>query len=311
MSITETPVDNAARPTEAPSPADSGASFTSPTKTPMYQAANSSRYQRQTLIKTINQKYGHLLICFVCGRSAPINREDTLGFVDLLHNVAPNQDLDLLLHTPGCDVDAAEKLINLVHTRVGTGKLRVIIPDFAKSAGTLMALGANKIVMSDSSELGPIDPQIALDDGQGNRINHSVLCYLDAYKTHSDALRIDPNDVVAQMMLAKLHPATIRMFESVRDRARSFAEDQLKRWMFQSTSGNFSKIAADLMDTTRWQSHGQMISWQDAQQIGLEVEHLDPRCEQWLNYWQLYCLERLAVKDQERLFESDYASLVF
>ena len=288
-----------------------GPSATLPTKTPMYQATNANRYQRQAIIRTINKACGHPLICFVCGPHASINRDDTLGFVDLLHNLTRDEDLDLLLHTPGGDVDAAEKLINLVHTKVGTGALRVIIPDFAKSAGTLMALGANKSLMSDSSELGPIDPQIAFDDGQGNRINHSVLCFLDSYKRHADTLKIDPNDVVAGMMMSKLHPATVRMFETVRDRARSFAEDQLKKWMFHTTNGNFSKTAGDLIDNTRWQSHGQMIGFQDAQQIGLEVEYVAPFSEVWMNYWQLYCLQRLAVKDQERLFESDYVSLVF
>jgi hypothetical protein len=201
--------------------------------------------------------------------------------------------------------------MNLVHSKVGSGTLRVIIPDFAKSAGTLMALGANKILMSDSSELGPIDPQISFDDGQGNRINHSVLCFLDAYKTYSDALKQDANDPVARLMMSKLHPATVRMFETVRDRARSFAEDQLKKWMFHTTPGNFSKVAGDLIDNRRWQSHGQMIGFQDAQEIGLLVEYIDPSCDIWQKYWQLYCLQRLAIKDHERLFESDYVSQLF
>lgn len=42
----------------------------------------------------------------------------------------------------------------------------------------------------------------------------------------------------------------------------------------------------------------------------LEVEYLDPRREPWLSYWRLYCLQRLAVKDRQKLFESDYASLL-
>jgi len=56
-----------------------------------------------------------------------------------------------------------------------------------------------------------------------------------------------------------------------------------------------------------------MISWQDAQdpRIGLTVEYLDPRSELWQEYWQLYCIQRLAVRDNQKLFESDYASLVF
>lgn len=273
----------------------------------MYQAMNAARYQRQLLIKQINQTYGRTLICFVCGPGAQINRDDTLGFVELLHNVAPDTNLDLLLHTPGGDIDAAEKLINLIHNKAPKGTLRVIVPDFAKSAGTLMALGAKKIVMSDSSELGPIDPQIPIDDGQGNRINHSVLSFLEAYKQHAEDLKNNPNDPVARMMLDKFHPATLKNFELVRNRARTFAEDQLNQWM-QPTKATYSQIAGDLMNIEKWQSHGQMIGAQAAMQIGLEVEYMDPASEPWLSYWQLYCHQRLAVKDNERLFESDYAS---
>lgn len=231
-----------------------------PSKTPLFQAMQSDRYMRQLLIKQIQDEYGPRLICFVCGIAAGIHRDDTLGFADILYNVPPGKHLDLLLHTPGGDVNAAEKLISMVHATVGQGTLRIIVPDFAKSAGTLMALGANKIVMSDTSELGPIDPQINLNDGRGNVIVHSVLSYLDAYKTHSELLRSHPNDLVAQIMLGKLNPETVKLFEAVRDCARTIAEKQLNQWMFQNKSVSYTKIVADLMDIKRWPSHGQMIN---------------------------------------------------
>ncbi|WP_210241737.1 SDH family Clp fold serine proteinase [Bradyrhizobium ivorense] len=147
----------------------------------MFTAMNAARYQRQTLIKDIETEHPKLL-CYVAGNKAQVDRIDTLGFVDMLHNVNPGDPIDLLLHTPGGDVDAAEKLIGLVRSATGEeGQLRVIIPDFAKSAGTLMALGANAIVMSDSSELGPIDPQVSSRDGNGSDVVYSVLTYLNAY----------------------------------------------------------------------------------------------------------------------------------
>jgi len=277
----------------------------------MYQAIHADRYRRQALIKDIEKKTGKCLICYVSGIAALIDRDDIVPFVDLLHNVPPGVDLDLLLHTPGGDIDSAEKLITLVHTTVASAELRIIVPDFAKSAGTLMALGANKIVMSDTSELGPIDPQIALNDGRGNRIVHSVMSYLDAYKTHSEALVQNPDDLSARIMLSKLEPATVKQFEAVRDRARKCAENQLNQWMFQRKKANYTAIANDLLDSKRWLTHGQMIGWQDARQMELEVEYLDPRSDLWLNIWQLYCLQRLAIKDHQKLFESNYASLTF
>ena len=136
-------------------------------KTPMFTAMNAARYQRQTLIREIEADNPQLL-CYV---AAPVDRSDTLGFVDMLHNARKGEPIDLMLHTPGGDVDAAEKLITLVRSQVGEeGQLRVIVPDFAKSAGTLISLGATTILMSDCSELGPIDPQISLKDIDGKRL---------------------------------------------------------------------------------------------------------------------------------------------
>jgi len=221
----------------------------SPSKTPLFEAIHAARYQRQTLIKSIQEQTGRLLICYVSGPACSIDRDDTVAFVDLLHNVPTGADLDLLLHTGGGDIDAAEKLISMLRNRVGTAQLRVVVPDYAKSAGTLMVLGADRVVMSDTSELGPIDPQVVLADGNGNRIPHSVQCYLDAYDEHTQTLNHDPDNTSAQIMMAKLDPATVKLFEAVRARAREFAEDQLKKGMFRN-GGNWSLAAGALLTVT-------------------------------------------------------------
>ena len=276
-----------------------------PTKTPMYEAVHAQRYQRQAMIREIEARTDRSLICYVSGRAAIIDRDDTVGFMEMLHNIPPETNIDLLLHTGGGDVDAAEKLLTLVQATVGGGELRIIVPDFAKSAGTLMTLGADMLIMSDSSELGTVDPQFWANDGRGNDICHSVLSYLEAFKIHAEALRKNPDDPVARLMLSKIDPTTLRNFEAIRDRARNFAEDQLKR-----KGRNFTHIAAALMDTTRWQSHGQMIKWQDVKELGLPVDYRPPRSADWLDYWRLYCLLRLAVKDRQNIFESGFASLI-
>jgi ATP-dependent protease ClpP protease subunit len=274
-------------------------------KTPMFTAMNAARYQRQTLIRDIETQ-SPTLLCYVAGLKAPVDRVDTLGFVDMLHNVTPGEPIDLLLHTPGGDVDAAEKLITLLQSTVGeTGIVRIIVPDFAKSAGTLMALGANSIVMSDSSELGPIDPQVSLKNGNGNDVNHSVLTYLNAYVTAQDALRANPDDAANRITFEKFDPTLVRKFSSVKDRARLFAENLLKR-----RGANFSKIASDLMDVSAYPSHGQMIGWEAARNIGLTVEYLPLTDPVWRKYWALYCHLRLAIEGDQRIFESNYVSLI-
>lgn len=280
-----------------------------PTRTPLFEGMHADWYRRQALIRQIETTNGNRLICYVCDKDSLIDRDDTLGFVELLYSIPQGSNIDLLLHTAGGDIDAAEKLISLVRRAAGKARLRVIVPDFAKSAGTLMALAADAIVMSESSELGPIDPQITMDDGRGNRVRHSILNYLLAYEHHAAAVHSNPGDVAAQIMLGKLDPTTVIQFMAAKDRTRKFAEDQLLHGMFRSSPGLYTAIASALMDITRWQSHGQMIRWEDAKQVGLVVEYLEPKSKEWLEYWRLYCLQRLAIKARQKLFESDYVSL--
>ena len=276
------------------------------TKTPLFQANHADRYQRQTLIKHIQQRTERTLICYVSGGECAIDRDDTVPFVDLLHNVPQNCPVDLLLHTGGGSTDVAEKLMGMLRGHVGTAELRVIVPDFAKSAGTLMVLGGDRVVMSDMSELGPIDPQIFLSDKW-----QAVQNYLDAYDEHAETLKTDPENIAAQIMLGKLDPGILKLCEVAVDRARQAAEKLLTRGMFRN-GGNYTKTARELLDTVRWLSHGQMISWEDARdpQIGLAVEYSAYHSEEWQDYWRLYCLQRLAVRHRQKLYESDYVSLV-
>lgn len=76
-------------------------------------------------------------------------------------------------------------------------------------------------------------------------------------------------------------------------------------------TANYTAIATTLLDTARWLSHGQMIGHAEANTIGLEVEYMDPRSEPWASFWQLYCYQRLEVKDKHKIFESDFVSLLF
>lgn len=281
-----------------------------PQKTPMYKAQNVERYVRQALITDIQQKSKSHLLCYVAGSMAQITRDDVIGVVEILHNVPRGDSIDLLLHTGGGDINAAEKFVSMLRAAVGKqGRFRVIVPDFAKSAGTLISLAADKILMSDSSELGPIDPQFPKKDSDGTVRWHSVLNYLAAYEITRQQILLDPNDAVANAMLARFDPTMLQQFEAVKRRARTLAEHHLRRWMFHNKTVAYTKIANALMDIERWPAHGQMIGYEDAREMELEIEYLPPDSPEWQEYWSLYCHQRLAVKDDQKLFESGYASL--
>ena len=147
--------------------------------------------------------------------------------VDLLHNCDDGKPIDLLLNSPGGDIDTAEKLITLVRKRAAKAPVRVIVPDYAKSAATLIAVGADAVVMSDTSELGPIDPQVALTDTNGAKTTLSAQSYIDSYEKHAKQLQEQPEDPVARLMLDKLDPVVLEKLRRVTKRSTAIASELL------------------------------------------------------------------------------------
>ena len=75
------------------------------------------------------------------------------------------KELDIILHTHGGDIESAYKIVKLL--RKHAEKINIIVPLCAKSAGTLICLAADKLIMSTISELGPLDVQI-LEQQEGD-----------------------------------------------------------------------------------------------------------------------------------------------
>jgi hypothetical protein len=287
------------------------AGLPAPPQTSLFRAFNRARYHRQDLIGQVQQHTGRKLISYVSEQTLTV--DDVVPLMDLLHRVPVGSSIDFLLHTQGGDIDAADKIVRILQRRVGSdGELRVVVPDYAKSAGTLIAIGAHWIVMSDSSELGPIDPQIYIRDSWC-----PAHTYVDGYKSLVDKID-DPASYedgkrpdAERLLLAKCDPPVLDQCQQALKRSRQLTESILRRGMLRD--GSWTKVAGDLTDNQRWLSqHGAVIDSEDAQTMGLRVEYLARDSELWQAYWRLYCEQRLAVdKDSPKLFESDYASIPF
>ena len=90
--------------------------------------------------------------------SSHINVEDSEAVLRAIRLTPDEQPIDLILHTPGGLVLAAEQIAKALVER--KSKVTVFIPHYAMSGGTLIALAADEIVMDRNAVLGPVDPQI-------------------------------------------------------------------------------------------------------------------------------------------------------
>lgn len=256
---------------------------------------------RLEAIREIDRREQTNLICYVSGPDAEIERDDLLSIVELLKPIPVGAPVDLLLHSTGGVVDACEKIVHYIHSRVVFENFRVIVPDMAKSAGTLLALGGSKILMGDTAELGMIDPQVCLRDARGTEFMCSVMTYLEAFDSHQMQLREDPKDPVALLMLDGFDPKLVQKFRNIRDRVRTFAENMLKR-----SGAPASTISDLLLKIGHWHTHGQPITYGSARQIELPVVYLPPN--QNMPYWDLYRQQRKQLKGGQKLFESAHYS---
>lgn len=87
-----------------------------------------------------------------------INIEDSEQVLRAIRYTPPDMPIDLLLHTPGGLVLAAEQIARALAKH--PAKVSVFIPHYAMSGGTMIALAADEIVMDENAVLGPVDPQL-------------------------------------------------------------------------------------------------------------------------------------------------------
>ena len=95
-----------------------------------------------------------------------INDVDMNGFMAMTCGLDFDKVLDLILHTPGGNVEATESIINYLY-QMFDGDVRAVIPQLAMSGGTMIACSCKEILMGKQSSLGPIDPQFGNFPAQG------------------------------------------------------------------------------------------------------------------------------------------------
>lgn len=128
-----------------------------------------------------------------------INPSNLIKFNELIARKKFNE-IDVILQTPGGDIDAAFLFAKLL--RSSSNKVNIFVPLYAKSAGTLMCLAADKIIMTSLSELGPLDTQIRENqDGSAPTYNSALNGFkaLEQVQLHA----LETLDIATKMILAR------------------------------------------------------------------------------------------------------------
>jgi ClpP class serine protease len=114
------------------------------------------RQRNSRVILLVHRQETMSILGFPLMRYIDVN--DSEEVLRAIHLTDPVMPLDIVLHTPGGLVLASLQIARAIHKH--KGKVTVIVPHYAMSGGTLIALAADEIVMSEYAVIGPVDPQL-------------------------------------------------------------------------------------------------------------------------------------------------------
>ena len=197
-------------------------------------------------------------------------------FVDLLDTIGPVARISLFLHTSGGHTLTAWRLINLI--RMFCDELEVFVPSKAQSAGTLMSIGADRIIMTKQAVLGPIDPTLSSPlnpqvnvGGQTTQVPVSVESVRGFLNLTRDELGIVDKENLTKVLLelsSHIHPVVLgdifRSTEQIRFLARKLLPRQVRDERKIDSIVDF--LCADSG------SHDYTIDRREALDLGLQVE---------------------------------------
>jgi ClpP class serine protease len=144
-----------------------------------------------------------------------INIEDSEAVLRAIQMTDRDVPIDLILHTPGGLVLAAEQIAFALWRH--PAKVTVFVPHYAMSGGTLIALAADEIVMNENAVLGPVDPQL------GNHPAASILKVIE----RKPIAEVDDDTIImadiAEKAIRQVSSTVMRLLEDKMDRPRAEA----------------------------------------------------------------------------------------
>lgn len=216
--------------------------------------------------------------------NASLDQSDYYMFHDMLRDIKGRQNVDIYIETPGGSGETAEEIVRFLRNNFET--VSFVISGEAKSAGTIMVMSGDDILMTETGSLGPIDAQI--------KIGRSVVSAYD-YQEWVEQKRdeaeknqsLNPFDAT---MIAQITPGEIgSVLHSLK-----FAQDLVCDWLYRYKFKNWTitktrkipvteemkrqttqKIADALVNHSRWRSHGRSLKIEDLDGIGLLIKKVD------------------------------------
>lgn len=231
---------------------------------------------RHKYLKQLQAKTGRNVIAYYSGwlskssgLPTEINDEDKNGFMMAVHKLDKKLPLDLILHTPGGSLSATQSIVDYLHKMFPKG-IRAVVPQIAMSAGTMIACSCRTILMSEHSNLGPIDPHLRGIPAYGA---------IKEFETAFKEIAKSPNRVhVWAPILGQYRPTFLGQCRNAISLSKAFVSEQLATGMFDGdpkAAQKAAKIVNALSSYTMNKSHDRHIHMDECKKLGLKIERLE------------------------------------
>ena len=224
-----------------------------------------------------------------------LDLKDFEAIFDFVSILGKQKNLDLYILSPGGFAHPAYKIARLFQD-YSLEKFSVLIPYYAKSAATILSLGADEIVMGPASELGPIDPQLSTPN--------SPLTPALALKEALDYITkvIQKNPKMAPLyvpLLDKVDLIQLGHFEREIESAKQYGEILLNgRKMNKLTREQAKNLADEFVQ--KYKTHGFVIDGQATSSLLKNtVKLLDSNDPIWQCMWQLHNIYSQYIIDKK------------
>lgn len=245
---------------------------------------NQLTQERKKQLARVSELRGRAVLAFTSAISkskAPISidYDDIVPIKDQLSNLTGDK-IDIILETPGGYAEYAEQIVEYIRRKFSD--VAFIIPGAAMSAGTIMAMAGDDILMSPLSSLGPIDAQIFQ---QGKRFSaHAFLEGLNKIKEEITDTGILNKAYIP--ILQNVSPGEIQSAQNALDFAKDLVTGWLSKYKFKNWKIHSSnqqpvtekdkkkraaEIADQLCDHGKWKTHGRSISVDDLRKMKLKI----------------------------------------
>lgn len=269
---------------------------------------------RSGLLRKVQRLLGErTLVAFFTSFQHPVSitDEDCDMLQDVFQSVDCSNGITLMISSAGGDGLAAERIVNACRAYSGTDDYWVLVPGKAKSAATVITMGASKVLMGPASELGAVDPQvIRREDGVTKVFSaHNLVSGYDRLFAQASATSGPIEPYIQQ--LAHYDDREITKYRSLMALSQDIAIKVLQSGQMAGMSKEDieDSIEVFLNPEAGTLSHGRPIYADEAKECGMNVEVLDIHSEQWKAIYELYArIEHYVSSDAAKAVESSKES---